>query len=110
MGPFGNLRIAWLEAFVAVVDSGKQTAAAAELGVRQDTISRHVKSLEEWLGRVLVTSTVPVRLSEDGDAFLLKAREILRLLREAQSLGQVSAPPPAPAISARDIKVPQAER
>ena len=111
MTKFGGLRVAWLEAFVEVAESRKRTAAAAALGVDQATVSRQVQSLEAWLGgRLLLDSGVPANLLPDGAKFLPVAQEVPRLLREAQKPHPLSAPPPEPAMSARDIKVPKIER
>ena len=84
MTTFGGLRVSWLQAFVAVVATGKRTAAASELGVDQATVSRHVQSLELWLGRLLFDLGVPARLLPDGEDFLPVAQEVLRLLEEAR--------------------------
>lgn len=83
---FGDLRVAWLEAFVAVAESGKQTAAAAELGISQTAVSRQLENLRVWLGNpILFDTDVPANLYPAGERFLPVAKEIIRLLSEARS-------------------------
>ena len=94
----------WLEAFVQVAESGKRTAAAAEMKLAQGTITKHINSLERWLGKLLLDSSVPANLLPDGEKFLPVAEQILELLDEAR---KPDAPPPSrPSVSAQDIRVP----
>lgn len=86
---FGSLRVAWLQAFVLTVDNDKRTVAAIELKIGQGTITKHINRLESWYGggprRLLVLPGVwPPRLTEDGEAFLPVAREVLSLLQTAR--------------------------
>jgi DNA-binding transcriptional LysR family regulator len=93
MAKFGDLKVAWLQAFVRVAETGKQTATAAELKVDQATISRHIRHLEQWLGgKLLLDNGVPAKLLPDGEKFLPVAREVLKLLEGAR---QPNPPPPA---------------
>lgn len=92
---FGNLRVAWLEAFVLSVRFEKQTAAAAEMGVAQSTISKHIENLECWYGggkrRPLLSANMwPPTLTEDGKAFLPVAE------RAVAALGELRASRPSP--------------
>lgn len=76
----------WLRSFVAVARSLNFSRAARELGVRQSTVSQHVKRLEEHAGRRLfVRDTHSVALTADGQAMVGFAREILAANHRAMS-------------------------
>ncbi|MEU9859670.1 LysR substrate-binding domain-containing protein [Streptomyces sp. NPDC047971] len=67
-----------LRTFLAVAQTLSFTQAARRLGVRQSTVSQHVRRLEEATGRPLFTrDTHSVELTEDGEAMLGFARTIL---------------------------------
>ncbi|WP_240135178.1 LysR family transcriptional regulator [Streptomyces sp. MUM 178J] len=67
-----------LRTFLAVAQTLSFTQAARRLGVRQSTVSQHVRRLEEAAGRRLFTrDTHSVELTEDGEAMLGFARTIL---------------------------------
>jgi DNA-binding transcriptional LysR family regulator len=67
-----------LRSFVAVARALSFTRAAAELGVRQSTVSQHVRKLEAVAGRpLLVRDTHTVALTTEGEAMLEFARTIL---------------------------------
>lgn len=69
---------AQLRTFLAVAQTLSFTQAARRLGVRQSTVSQHVRRLEEAAGRQLfVRDTHRVDLTEDGEAMLGFARTIL---------------------------------
>ena len=54
------------------------TLAALRLGLRQSTVSQHVKRLEELLQRrLLARDTHSVLPTLDGDALIDRAREVL---------------------------------
>jgi LysR family transcriptional regulator, hypochlorite-specific transcription factor HypT len=87
MGP-GNrpLDLEWLEDFLALADSGNFSRAAQMRAIAQPAFSRHIKSLEEWVGVDLFNRTTqPVMLTEAGKRFhpavgdLLQRLEISRL-------------------------------
>ncbi|MEU5432795.1 LysR substrate-binding domain-containing protein [Streptomyces sp. NPDC020719] len=64
--------------FLAVAQTLSFTQAARRLGVRQSTVSQHVRRLEDATGRPLFSrDTHSVRLTEDGEAMLGFARTIL---------------------------------
>lgn len=76
-----------LRAFVAIVDAGGFTQAAARLNVTQSTISQQLARLEEAVGLPLVDRTVrPVMASPAGERLLGHARRILALQDEARRL------------------------
>ena len=67
-----------LRTFLAVTQSLSFTRAAESLGIRQPTVSQHVRRLEEQVGRPLfVRDTRSVSLTSDGEAMAGFAREIL---------------------------------
>ncbi|MFJ6635152.1 LysR substrate-binding domain-containing protein [Streptomyces sp. NPDC091376] len=69
---------AQLRTFLAVAQTLSFTQAARRLGVRQSTVSQHVRRLEEAAGRQLFSrDTHSVQLTEDGEAMLGFARTIL---------------------------------
>jgi DNA-binding transcriptional LysR family regulator len=69
---------AHLQTFLAVAQTRSFTQAAARLGVRQPTVSQHVRKLEEATRRVLVhRDTHSVTLTPDGEAMIGFARSIL---------------------------------
>lgn len=68
-----------LRTFLAVAQTLSFTQAARRLGLRQSTVSQHVRRLEEATGRPLFTrDTHSVELTEDGEAMLGFARTILQ--------------------------------
>ena len=67
-----------LRTFLAVADTLSFTRAAETLGLRQPTVSQHVRRLEDQVGRPLfVRDTRSVALTADGEAMAGFAREIL---------------------------------
>ncbi|MFB7027813.1 MULTISPECIES: LysR substrate-binding domain-containing protein [unclassified Streptomyces] len=70
---------AQLRTFLAVAQTLSFTRAAERLGLRQSTVSQHVRRLEEATGRPLFSrDTHRVELTEDGEAMLGFARTILQ--------------------------------
>lgn len=68
-----------LRTFLAVAQTLSFTQAARRLGVRQSTVSQHVRRLEAEAGRQLFArDTHRVDLTEDGEAMLGFARTILQ--------------------------------
>ncbi|MFI6421617.1 LysR substrate-binding domain-containing protein [Streptomyces sp. NPDC050842] len=68
-----------LRTFLAVAQTLSFTQAARRLGVRQSTVSQHVRRLEEATGRPLFSrDTHSVELTDDGEAMLGFARAILQ--------------------------------
>jgi DNA-binding transcriptional LysR family regulator len=65
--------------FVAASDAGQFQAAADDLGITQQAVSKRIAALERHLG-VLLFARSPrgAQLSVDGQAFLPHARELLR--------------------------------
>ncbi|WP_042445104.1 LysR family transcriptional regulator [Azospirillum sp. B510] len=74
----GSDRIALLETFVRIVESGSLSAAAALLGSTQPTVSRRLQLLERMLGvRLLQRSTHRMSLTEDGTRCYERAKDLL---------------------------------
>jgi len=71
-------RIALIETFVRIVQAGSLSAAAAQMGTTQPTISRRLQQLERTLGvRLLQRSTHAMKLTEDGERCFERAKELL---------------------------------
>lgn len=73
-----------LRSFLAVAQSLSFTQAAQGLGLRQPTVSQHVRKLEEAVGRPLfIRDTRSVTLTADGEAMAAFARTILAAHEQA---------------------------
>lgn len=67
-----------LQTFVVVAESGSFTGAGRTLGLRQSTVSQHIRRLEELTGRRYVDrNTHSVGLTPEGEILLDHARAIL---------------------------------
>jgi DNA-binding transcriptional LysR family regulator len=76
---------AQLRTFLTVAQLLNFTRAAQRLGLRQSTVSQHVRKLEEATGRqLLIRDTHAVTLTADGAAMVGFARRILDTADEAQ--------------------------
>lgn len=74
-----------METFVAVVDQGSLTGAAAQLRKAVPTVVRSLALLEEELGvRLLQRTTRRQALTHEGRAYLARCRSILTQVREAE--------------------------
>lgn len=81
----GDLRVAWLEAFVSVAKLGNRSQVAKELGISQGAVTKHIQNLERWMRTILVDHySVPATLTDDGAAFVEHAELILAVLAEAR--------------------------
>ena len=77
------LRLDDLHVFVRTADRGSLSAAARELDISPALASAAVKRLEGELGlRLFARTTRSLRLTEEGEHYLIHAREALRLLKE----------------------------
>lgn len=87
MGP-GNrpLDMDWLEDFLALAESGNFSRAAQARNIAQPAFSRHIRSLEEWVGVDLFDrGSHPVTLTEAGKRFQPAIEDALeRLLASRQ--------------------------
>ena len=86
MGP-GNrpLDMEWLEDFLALADTGNFSRAAEARAIAQPAFSRHIRSLEEWMGVDLVDrSAHPAELTAAGKRFHPLLKEVLSALEAAR--------------------------
>lgn len=75
-----------MAAFVAVVDAGSFVGAADAMRVSKAAVSRHVDSLEQWIGvRLLQRTTRRLSLTEEGRLFYQRARDILGAIDDAHA-------------------------
>ena len=79
-------------AFVAVVQRGGFTAAAADLGLQKATGSRRILAIEEHLGATLLQRTTRrSRLTPVGTVFYERAVKVVADAREAEAAARASA-------------------
>ncbi|WP_199155118.1 LysR family transcriptional regulator [Chromobacterium sp. ASV23] len=73
--------------FVAVVEAGSFSAAAAKLGLTKSAVSKRVQQLEAALNvRLLQRTTRSLSLTEAGERYYDRARGALALAREAEEV------------------------
>ncbi|XAH23510.1 LysR family transcriptional regulator [Xylophilus sp. GW821-FHT01B05] len=71
-------RIELMQTFVRIVEAGSLSAAAAQMGATQPTVSRRLQALERSLGlRLLHRSTHAMKLTEDGERCFERAKLLL---------------------------------
>lgn len=71
-------RIELMQTFVRIVEAGSLSAAAAQMGATQPTVSRRLQTLERSLGiKLLQRSTHAMQLTEDGARCFDRAKELL---------------------------------
>lgn len=72
--------------FTAVVDAGSFVKAADRLGMSKAAVSRHLVDLETRLGiRLLHRTTRKLSLTEEGELFYDRCKEILETLESAEN-------------------------
>ena len=102
---FGDLRLSWLETFVVVSRSENRSVAAKKLGITQSAVTKHIQNLERWSQKVLVYhDSVPTRLTEQGEALVSVADNVVDVMAAARKLAVSPAEPKR--ISAKDLRVP----
>jgi DNA-binding transcriptional LysR family regulator len=80
-------RIASMQAFVQVVDSGSFSRAAQRLNVSPAVVTGHVQSLEKRLGvQLLNRTTRKVNVTEIGRSFYERSNRILAEIEDAESM------------------------
>jgi DNA-binding transcriptional LysR family regulator len=85
-------RLAALDIFVRVVDTGSFSAVARDLGIGQPTVSKAVVQLEAWLGvSLLLRSTRSVVPTEAGRVFYERAKRTIEDADEAVAAARGSA-------------------
>ena len=78
-------RLASMQVFVQVVDSGTLAAAARRLDASAATVTHHVQALEDHLGvQLLNRTTRSLNLTEVGRAFYEQSTRILAQVEEAE--------------------------
>ena len=95
------MRLVWLVAFVAVAERESFTDAATTIGKDQGSVSRYVDQLQRWLGKPLIESYPPVKLTPDGLVFLPIALQVIALLNDARH----NAPPSSAPIDPKSIRI-----
>jgi DNA-binding transcriptional LysR family regulator len=81
-----DLQIDWLKCFVATVDAGSLSNAAAEIHRSQSAVSMQLKKLEAAVGhRLLKRDARQLELTHEGQTLLGYARRMLDLQAEAQA-------------------------
>jgi DNA-binding transcriptional LysR family regulator len=79
-----------IRSFVEIADQGSLTKAAETLDLSRAMVSRHLESLERWLGaRLLHRTTRKVSLSEAGEEALPRLRQMLDLAADLQAVAGV---------------------
>ncbi len=78
-------RLAAMQNFVHVVDTGSFSAAARQRNIGQPAISKSIAQLEEWLGvRLLIRSTRGLSVTEAGHRYYERARRSIEEAEEAE--------------------------
>ncbi len=81
-----------MELFVQVAETGSLSRAADVLHLSNAAVSRHMAALEERLGaRLVERNTRRLYLTETGQEFLARARQILDDLRDAEAMVNASS-------------------
>lgn len=90
----GNVdRLTSMKVFAKVASTRSFSGAARELGISQATASKHVQTLEDWLGaRLLHRTTRRVALTDIGEGFFVQCSRILEEMEAARSAAKPEAP------------------
>src|SRR4051794_36151731 len=84
-------RLHAMRLFARVIDEGSFAAAARALNVSPAVMTRSIADLEEHLGARLVNRTTRrLALTEIGESYLERARQILADLDDAEALAGAS--------------------
>jgi DNA-binding transcriptional LysR family regulator len=79
-------RLAAMQTFVRVVESGSFSAVAREARATQSAVSKQVAALERALGaRLLNRTTRSLALTEEGERYFEQARRLVAEIAEAES-------------------------
>jgi DNA-binding transcriptional LysR family regulator len=75
-----------MRVFAAVVDAGSFVGAADQLSMSKAAVSRHIAELEQRLGvRLLHRTTRRLSLTEEGEVFDARCREILASIEDSEN-------------------------
>lgn len=89
-------RLTAMRVFVEVAERGSLTLAAEHLALSRAMVSRHLASLEQWLGaRLLHRTTRRVGLSDAGEQALPRCRRMLEMADEVQAVAGTPGGEPA---------------
>ena len=89
-------RIDALRLFTRLVERGSFSSAARDLKIKQSTASKWIAQLEAELGSTLVQRTTrSVRVTDEGQRLLLRAREILAAFDDMRTELQARSPEPS---------------
>jgi DNA-binding transcriptional LysR family regulator len=95
-------RLTSMTVFTRVASTRSFSGAARELGISQATASKHVQTLEDWLGvRLLHRTTRRVALTDVGEGFFVQCSRILEDMETARSAAKPEA------IRARTVSAPR---
>ncbi len=87
------MQIKWLEDFLTLTDAGAFSRAAARRNISQPTFSRHIQSLENWLGVELIDRREQgVQLTTAGRLFRGFAVETLQRTYDMRTVLRGQAP------------------
>ncbi len=87
------MQIRWVEDFLTLADARAFSRAAERRNVSQPTFSRHIQSLEEWLGVELIDRRVQgVQLTPAGRIFRGFAADVLHRTYEMRTILRGQAP------------------
>lgn len=82
----GLPNLSFVRTFVTLADAGSFSAAAAQLGLAQPTVSQQIQKLEQQLGAVLISrSHAHCTPTPDGDRLLAPARSLLAAAERLQA-------------------------
>ncbi|ACD19682.1 LysR family transcriptional regulator [Paraburkholderia phytofirmans] len=85
-------RLAAIEIFIRVVDTGSFSAAARHFDVGQPAVSKAIAQLEEWLGvKLLLRTTRTLTPTEAGTSFYQRAKRAVEETDEAVMAARGSA-------------------
>ena len=77
-------RLAAIEIYIRVVDTGSFSAAARHYDIGQPAVSKAIAQLEEWLGvKLLLRTTRVLTPTEAGNSFYLRAKRAVEETDEA---------------------------
>ena len=80
------MELKWLEDFLSLAETRSFSRSAQERRVTQPAFSRRIRSLEVWLGTVLLDrGTYPISLTPEGRHFRETAEEVVRTLYLARA-------------------------
>lgn len=79
-------RLLWMHCYARAVETGSFSAVARELAIGQPNVSRHIASLEAYLGtRLLHRSTRKLSPTPEGERYYAEVRRVLDAIAEAES-------------------------